>query len=61
MNTMTDAELLKTVMEKNNWTQEQLASELLFNRSQVSRVINGKIGLRPLTRKKAGELLEQTE
>ncbi len=57
---MTDAELVKILLEKNNWTQKQLAEQLKFDRAQVSRVIHGKVNLRPLTREKAEELLKQT-
>lgn len=56
---MSDADLLKAIMEKRNWTQQQLAEELLFDRSQVSRVINQKTKLRPAIRGKAEKLLEE--
>ena len=55
---MSDSELIKGILERTGWTQEQLAGELLFNRSQVSRLIHGKITMRPSTRKKAEELLK---
>ncbi len=61
MEKITDSEVLKKLLDMNNWTQEQLAEELLFDRSQVSRVIHGKTGLRPLTRQKAEELLKKSE
>ena len=58
---MTDSELLQAIINQNDWTQEQLAEHLLFDRSQVSRVINKKIALRPVVRKKAERLFEQTK
>ncbi len=56
---MTDSELLKAILAKYGWTQKQLAEHLKFDRSQVSRVLNGQTNLRPLTREKAEELNNQ--
>jgi transcriptional regulator with XRE-family HTH domain len=56
---MTDAELLRILLDKNEWTQKQLAEKLKFDRSQVSRVIHKKTALRPLTREKAEKIFQQ--
>jgi transcriptional regulator with XRE-family HTH domain len=57
----TDQELLEHVMEKYGWTQQQLAERLLFDRSQISKVIRGKQRLRPIVRQRAEQLLEGTD
>jgi plasmid maintenance system antidote protein VapI len=59
--TLADDDLLIEVMKKYDWTQEELAKHLLFDRSRVSKVINGKTSLRTATRKKAEELLNDNQ
>ena len=58
---MTDIALIQAILEKNGWPQHVLASHLRLNQAQVSRVLNGKIRLRPLTREKAEQLLAEAE
>ncbi len=58
---MTDKDLLRTLMFKNEWTQAELAERLGFDRSQVSRIIREERNLRPATRKLAEKLLKETE
>ena len=58
---MNDSELLKAILDLNAWTQQELSRHLLFDRTQVSRVLNGKTHLRPLTREKAEQLLAEAE
>ncbi len=54
-----DADLLRELMTQNNWTQTDLAEHLLFDRSQVSRVIHGKTNLRPAVRRLAEMLYSE--
>ena len=55
---MTDMELLKKLMQDNEWNQSQLAERLGVTQGQVSRVTNGKQDLRPALRKLAESLLK---
>ena len=56
---LTDKELIQAILDKNDWTQQQLADVLLFNRSQVSHVLRGRVKLRPVIRAKAEQLLAE--
>lgn len=58
---LTDSELIQAILEKSGWPQKTLASHLRLNQAQVSRVLNGKIRLRPLVREKAEQLLAEAE
>ena len=58
---MSDKELLRKLMYLNEWTQADLAQRLGFDRSQVSKVVNERLNLRPAVRRLAEQLLEQTE
>ncbi len=58
---MSDKELLRYLMYKNEWTQEQLAERLGFTRPQVSKVVNDKLKLRRAVRKLAERLFEEIE
>ncbi len=51
---MSDKELLQRLVERNQWTQTQLAHELGYKvQSHVSSVLNGKGSLSGSTRKLA--------
>jgi len=58
---MPDRELLRKIMYLQEWTQEELAAELGFTRSQVSKVINNKLNLRSAVRRLAERLLKRIE
>lgn len=58
---MNDSQLLQAILDKNAWTHQTLADHLKFDRTQVSRVLSGKTRLRPLTREKAEQLLEEAQ
>ncbi len=59
---MSDQELVKTLLERNNWTQTQLAKELGFKvQAHISTVVNGKGNLGSASRRLAELLLQQTE
>ncbi len=58
---ISDKELLEKLMRDNDWTQEQLAEQLFFVRSNVSKVITGRQKLRRATRVLAERLLNELE
>ncbi len=59
---MTDKEILQELMQRNNWTQRELAAQLGFKvHSQISNVVNEKGNLGSASRRLAELLLQQTE
>ncbi len=58
---MTDRELLRKLMYEYEWTQGELAEQLGFHQSNVSKVIKQKQQLPDERRKIAEELLEQRQ
>ncbi len=59
MKSMSDKEILQKLMEKNNWTQTNLAERLGFDRSRVSKVIHDHQSLRPAVRRLAEMLYSE--
>ncbi len=58
---MTDKELLQELMNRNNWTQTQLAEAIGFNMSNVNRILKDKQKLSNTSRKVCEMLLKETE
>lgn len=58
---MTDRELLRTLLFVYEWRQEDLAREMGFHRSNISKVIGEKQTLPPKRREIAEALLREVK
>jgi len=53
---MKDQDLVKKILNNSGMTQQELADKLRFNRSNISKIINGKQELSALRRWMVEEL-----
>lgn len=58
---MTDRDILRKIMYLKEWTQTQLANELGFNQSNISRIVHGLQTLSLGKREQVEDILEDAE
>lgn len=58
---MTDAQLIRAVLEAYALKQRELAAMLLIAESQISNVLHGRTTLRPLVRRRLEDMLDMQQ